>query len=543
MTSTRSFIATLAGFAALAFLFMALIYWTVFAGASFDLQSIDWTLRILVAAAVICFSIYIIILPESVGGSVGKRSTKLTANALVASLIAAGIAIALNLIVGGVPTVRADWTAGQDFSLSPQTKKILAELETRNSNVTAVAFIDTQQRQQAEDLFKEYASYSGRFRYEFVDAVSAPLRAAQYGVTRQGLVVFDAGNRREIAETASEREFTSALLRLGQNQVRTVAFVTGYGERDANAADVRGYSQIRQSLEQNNYRTVSINLITATLTLSDVSVLVIAEPTRAYGDREVQAVQTYLDAGGRVLMLLDPFMPKETLDPLRRILNKYGVTPVQGGVIDLSRALNPQNPTDIIVNSYPTNDITTEISRNNFATRFYLAMGINPPTSTVAGLVATPIIESSGPAPDSWLETAIQPNLTSQIELRYDEGTDISGPVTMAVSVGPEDLSATEQVTTTQPISTRLIVYGDSDWVSNGILSEQLNVVNTDLFGNSISWLAGANELVSIRPKEQSGPRTVLLDVTQKNLVFVVTVLGLPLLVSFFGFFSWWRRR
>ncbi|MDQ6694521.1 MAG: ABC transporter, partial [Chloroflexota bacterium] len=59
----------------------------------------------------------------------------------------------------------------------------------------------------------------------------------------------------------------------------------------------------------------------------------------------------------------------------------------------------------------------------------------------------------------------------------------------------------------------------------------------------SVSWLAGANELVSIRPKDPSARRTVTLDNTQKNLIFTSTVFGLPLLTLLTGAFMWWRRR
>ena len=58
MSSTRGLIATIAGFSALGFAFMALIYWGVFATPSFTFESVDWTLRILALAAILSFVVY-----------------------------------------------------------------------------------------------------------------------------------------------------------------------------------------------------------------------------------------------------------------------------------------------------------------------------------------------------------------------------------------------------------------------------------------------------------------------------------------------------
>src|SRR5205814_3818245 len=98
---TKSLISTIAGFSALGFFAMGLIYWAVFTNPAFNLNIGQWdaTLRVLMVLAIVTFSVYLIISPESVGASAAKRSTRLTANALVASLVAIGIGIVLNIIV------------------------------------------------------------------------------------------------------------------------------------------------------------------------------------------------------------------------------------------------------------------------------------------------------------------------------------------------------------------------------------------------------------------------------------------------------------
>jgi ABC-type uncharacterized transport system involved in gliding motility auxiliary subunit len=537
--STRSLISTIAGFCALGFTLMALIYWAAFSTPPFSFASIDLALRVLVIAAIVSLAVYLLFSPESVGQAASKRSTRLTANAFVASLIAVGIAIAINMIIAGVPAARADLTAGQDFSLSPQTKKVLQDLGTRNANVTAFVFEDPQNpqgRQTAEDLLKEYNAQTPRLKYRFVDPNQEPARAQQFGVRRYGVVVFEEGTKHETAESSSEVEFTSALIRLSQTKVNKVAFLTGHGERDMNGLDQQGYSQARQSLEQNNYQTLSWSLITSpTLSLDQVDVLVVAAPSQAIPAAQISAIQSYLDAGGHAMLMLDPAMPPPALDALRPLLARYGVTPNQGFAVDIPKRFSQQDPTNIFVDTFPQNAITDEIARNRLVTGFSLSMGLSM-TPTVTTYTVSPIIQTSGSQPASWLETDIESQL-----LQFDGGKDVPGPINLALSVAP--VSATGTETETVQVKTRLVVFGDADFASNVLLSPQLGFSNLDLFGNTVSWLAGADELVSIRPKDPSTPRTITLDATQKNLVLLTAVFGLPLLVFLFGIINWMRRR
>ncbi len=555
MSRNRALISIIAGFSALGFAIMSIIYWAVLANPplSFNLGAMDLTLRILLIATIVAFSVYLLFSPESVSKAATKRSTRLTANALVASLIAVGIAIVANIIVESVPTARADWTASQEFSISPQTVKVLEGLQAKNANVKAVGFFIQQNRDQAEKLLEGYKSKTANFTYEFFDPQRDPLQAQRYGVRQDGTVVFDLNNgqKREIANSVSERDFTSAIVRLTQTGTKTVAFLTGHGERDPSSFQQEGYGGARQSLEDNNYRTITWNLTTTpTLTLTDVTVLVIAAPQTPLSARDVQSIQSYLDAGGRALIMLDPFMAAEpqqaqpVLQSLNTILQKYGVAPATGVAIDLSGNIGASQAF-IRVNNYPVTEITQDLSRRGAYTLFPVAMAVNPPTSTVAGFSVLPFVRTSSEQDRSWLET----NLDSPV-VSFDPPGDAAGPVTLAVQVSPEIPDPTIPVTptNTNTSDTRLVVFGDVDFASNLVLSNQQLAQdyannNIDLFGNAVSWLAESNELISIRPKQTSQAPTIALDEGQKSMVFTATVLGLPLVVLLLGVFNWWRRR
>jgi ABC-type uncharacterized transport system involved in gliding motility auxiliary subunit len=543
-SQTRSLISTIAGFAALALLVMTIIYWAAFTTPAFNMNIAqwDWTLRVLAILTIVCFAVYLVVSPESIGAAAGKRSTRLTANALVVSLVAVGIGIAINIITANVPVARADLTAGQQFTLSEQTIKVIQSVDQRAVPVDAVAFYSDQQpgsmtRDQIQQLLKEYSSHSSKLKYEIVDPYQSPARAAELGATALNTVIFTDGKKKETANTIAEGDLTSALARLLDDKTKTVAFLQGHGERNPQGSGQNDYSTIQTTLTSDNYKVINWNLVTSpTLTVKDVTVLVIAAPQTPLSPKETQAVQSYLNGGGHVLLEVDPQMPDAALTPMATILQKYGVTPVKGVVLD-QKSLSPQDPTVVVVNSFPTNDITKDLSANGATVVFPLAMGFKVPTSTVGSMVVSQLIQSS-PSPDqSWLET----NLQSQ-QATYDAGKDLPGPVSMGLTIAPQSTdTSTTTLTNTDTINTKLVVYSDADFPSNYAIQQFPS--NGDLFANSVAWLAGNYDLVSVRAKAANTPRTLTLDATQKNLIFTASVLALPILVLMFGAFTWWRRR
>jgi ABC-type uncharacterized transport system involved in gliding motility auxiliary subunit len=360
-SNRRSMISAIAGFFALGLFVIALIYWSIRTPAfSFNIGEWDAVLRVLMVGAIIAFSVYLIAAPESVGAAVGKRSTRLTANAFIVSLVAIGIAIAINVLFDtGIQAARADFTANKDFSLSEQTLSILREADARGRPVKATAFYSARANtgidpQRMEDLLKEYSARSSQVSYEIVDPIVNPAAASALGVTRIGTIVFDNGEKREYANSVSEADFTSALARLLQDKVRRVAFLTGHGERSSASFEQNGYQQITSDLERENYQIASWNLvISPTLTVSDVTVLVIAAPSQAIGSQDMQKIQSYLDNGGRAMLLLDPQMPDEALKPLADLLTRYGVQTVKGAVVD-RRSASATDPTLVVVDNYPS---------------------------------------------------------------------------------------------------------------------------------------------------------------------------------------------
>jgi len=85
----------------------------------------------------------------------------------------------------------------------------------------------------------------------------------------------------------------------------------------------------------------------------------------------------------------------------------------------------------------------------------------------------------------------------------------------------------------------RLVVFGDSDFATNGQLA---NVGNPTLVANAFNWLLERQNLLGIGPKK---PEQVRLTLTPGELAAITwgTMLGLPALAVGAGVLVWARRR
>jgi len=87
----------------------------------------------------------------------------------------------------------------------------------------------------------------------------------------------------------------------------------------------------------------------------------------------------------------------------------------------------------------------------------------------------------------------------------------------------------------------RLVVIGDSDFASNGVIRVQ-SFRNADLFLNSVNWLAEDEDLISIRPKSVTN-RSVTMTSSQQRTFFLLSVAFMPLAVIGSGIYIWLKRR
>ena len=176
---------------------------------------------------------------------------------------------------------------------------------------------------------------------------------------------------------------------------------------------------------------------------------------------------------------------------------------------------------------------------------FRLARSVSATEGGANGHTAQNLVSTSK---NSWAETDIKRLTTSgQVERELDKG-DKAGPVSLAAVVSapateapapaPDPKDPKANADAPKPES-RLAVFGDSDFVTNGFLGIP---GNRDLFLNTVNWLAQQENLISIRPKDPED-RRVSLTADQAKLIFWLSIVIIPGLILAAGVQTWWRRR
>jgi ABC-type uncharacterized transport system involved in gliding motility auxiliary subunit len=470
------------------------------------------------------------------------RQTRYTAYASVYILIVLAVLGVANFLAQR-HNYSFDSTSNKRFSLSDQTIKIVRDLKT---DVKISYFDRTGAFATARDLLDRYDNLSTKLSVEYIDPEKKPQIARAAGLRNLGTVFVEANGKKEEAKSTSEEEITGALIRALKGGQRSVCVLTGSGEHSIEETGRLGYSGLKELLERNNYKARALSLLGNADAAaanpeakqsapkefkpevpSDCTVLVVGGPKYDYLEPTVNAIRTFVENGGRALIMLDPPLQSKGEETgenaaLVKVLADWGATLNKDLVLDLSPVgqLFGLSAVVPLVTSYEYHAIVREMKE--VATAFPMTRTVEVKSgdkTTVDKLFST--------TANSYATT----NMNISGEIQIDPKKDRKGPLTLA--------AAGTYRTGKENVQGRFVVVGGSGWVANNIL--RFNG-NRDLAMNMFNWLTSDEDLISIRPKEPEN-RPLSLSRAQMNRVFYFSLLFLPLAVIGAGVGVWWRRR
>ena len=448
----------------------------------------------------------------------GGRKVLEGANLLVYTAVGLAIIALANWFVSR-HNHRWDLTPNKKYSLSPQTTKVLKDLDR---DITIYAFDRQRRFGELRDLLDNFSGVSNRVKVQYVDPDREPTLARAFQVRSYGTIVLAAGDRHFEAQGQTEEGVANALIRLLKGQ-KTVYFVQGHGERDIESAERGGYEKTQKEFQNENYVVKTLVLLQTPKVPEDCALLVIAGPRNDYLPPETESIRKYVMEGGRALFLLDPGMP---LPNLAGLLGEWKVKVRNDLVIDQNEVaqLFGASPSMPLILKYGSNPIVEPLART--ATLFPLTRSFEIETEFKAGVTAESLCETS---PDSFGVADFNPSMR---EVSFRPGKDIKGPLTVAVS-------GTTTGEGEKKAEGRFVVLGTSALAANNYLSFG---GNRDLFMNAVNWLSADEDLISIRPKPPESQQ-LNLNPQQMRRILYLGVLGLPLLIIVAGTTVWWRRR
>ncbi len=492
--------------------------------------------RGLAIAGLVTVLVYVAGQWRDIAESFQRRQTRYGALSLASVLIVLGILAGLNYVAHR-QNKRWDLTAAQQFSLSDQTRKVLGSL-------TQPLQIEVYSRADRFDAFRdrleEYRYASPQVQTAFVDIDRERQRAIQNEITAYDTVIVRYGSRIERATGSGEQELTNAIIKAVEGKSKKAYFVEGHGEKDTGSSDERtGYNGIAQAMTRDNFVVEPLALATQAEVPADADLVVIAGPQVDYLPQEVAALERYADKGGKLMVMIDP-PDKEDAPPLTGLLaflEKWGFGAGQDIVLDLVGQATVGSPEVPVVAAYPPHPIVDTL---NVITAF-------PAAQSVA------VSSAGGRTPQSFLETGPQSFakrdqsvLRTGGQVAFDEARgDRRGPIVLGAALSadapnapPAEPDPGNPALPPAAPQTRLVVVGDSDFAANGSLGFG---GNRDLFMNAMNWLAGAESLISVRPRDPEDRRITMPPNGRGITVLVAS--AIPLLCFAAGIYTWWRRR
>ncbi len=457
-------------------------------------------------------------------------------SSILSTLFFLGILIFVALIAEKHPW-RLDLTETGRFSLSTQTLSILEALK---EPVEIKAFFSsaTPEEGHVRDLLETFTYHSDRIGYEFIDPDRHPQLARRYEVRTYGTLVLAGFGRTQSISHVDEQSIINALLRLSTEEQKKIYFLVGHGERSGHMGDKTGLSTARSALERENYLLQELNLMQRREVPHDAALVIIAGPEKPLFQEEIVQLEAYVNSGGRVMVMLDPFND----GGLREFLRGYGVEVRDDVIVDQSMGLFGGNYLMPVVTTYGVHPITDNFS---FATFFPEARSLEVLEDLPPSIHVEPLAMTSA---DAWGETDLETLQEGRVS--FDPGEDHAGPLNIVLLSEilveePEavsDHAGTPFAMETMGADPRIgyvLVAGDGDFASDAYFSLS---GNGDFFLNMVNFLAGEETLITIERREREGQPLLLTETQFWTMVWIVLIL-VPLVVLLAGLGVYGVRR
>jgi len=466
-------------------------------------------------------------------GSHGGRSQ---AASLLLILMVATISALLIYMAEKRPQ-RWDHSESQMHSLSEQGQAILEQLP-EGLDIEVLAFYvslgdrsQESQRQTFRALTEAARAIRPDIHIELVDPETHPARASSAQVNSNATVIVtvtpndgSGPARSERLNNPDEGALVNALLRLGSGERPTIYIITGHGEASLTGRGPEGLGVLARRLNELGFHVTELDTLRGTDIPTDARLLILAGPLVPLSDNEALEIRRWVEGGGSLLVCSEPKLPGDGPDRtgatgLEAALKDWGMEALDNIIFDevMRRALG--DATFPISERFALHEITRDL-------RVPLVLGtarsLRAADNNTSGAEVSVLASTSEAA---WGESRLD------AETYSPDQDDELGPVVLALAAElPAEDSARPG---------RVVLVGDRDWLSDGLLAE---FGNLDFATRVIGHLSRRDEVVEIPPL---GITSGTLDMTflQELLAILTAVLLVPgALLLAAGVIWGWRK-
>ena len=448
---------------------------------------------------------------------------------------------------------RIDLTEDKLFTLSPATAEILEGL---NDVLTLELFESREPPVQVAitardvgDFLEDFAAGSGgdvklvrRFPGDDEDelrkAQLAGVPPVQFNVQSQGELQIKTGylglamtyvDKRQVIPYITsfdgfEYQLASIANRMLEEDKKTVAFLTGHGEAGPSA----GYGTFA-GLLLDSYRVRELDASEdPNIDLSDVDVLIVGGPTSSIPDETANAIRQYMIGGGKAMIMVNSVVIDQSRLVANRNRNSFGYLPEEFGVIveddlvfDLqsNETLSFNTGVGSVFLPYPfwmrVPVIDRKVAGNVGSVLLPWASSVGIAESERGRIEVVPLLETTEFAAIDFNYGDVRPN--SPVFEEVTRGNFVQA--LMGAAIVQRDAPAGQD-------AYRLVVLGDSEWLTDGVLPRAQENVALGL--NLVDWLAQEDTLAAVRSKVVSSRDLLFTSTTHKNVAQWANVAGVP---------------
>ena len=493
----------------------------------------------IMTVAVLCFSYWVYDYRESFKDFFQTKTTKsgLTHGASIA--LAVLVLIGVNFL-GSKYNSFKDITSDRINTLSDESIKFISQIK---DDVTIDIYFSGNQDPNAKILLKKlirlYENQSRKISYTFKNAYENPEAASFLTSNDRGrmvLFVSSGGRREKVGEPIGEESLTTALMRLGGQSQYKIYFSQGHGEKSILDESNEGLSAFKTFLENRGFscNELSLNQLQGGEFPRDLYALAIIGPRKNFSSHEVQILKQFIQDGGRLLLALEPDAANKSLNSL---LAQLGVEYQS----DLVVSVQSMFPLYVVGEKFSSDSELTKDMLNAQVifpiTSYFKRLDQRPESVDVQSIVSTSEFSFAVSTPQEVQEKMRE--ISQKMSMNgqsYDIGLLVTGKLQAKEESHKDHSHSNPLFSPGNPFS--LIVYGDSDFISNQQVQQYYN---KDLALNSMVYLTGQKGWISIRPNEAQ-PTMIKLSPTGFNVAALFSFmppLGFLLLAVFF----WLRRR
>lgn len=456
------------------------------------------------------------------------RAVKYGGFTFASTVLVMGITIAVYWIAEK-NNKRFDLTENSVFSLSTKSVEIVKKLDKPLTLVGIVGGkMDLVRDDQVRSLLNLYSYASSNVKISFLNPIAKQSLVEKYGLKPGNAVYVQYDNKGEArVDEPTEEAVTNAIVKLTHGEAKKVYFIEGHGEPGLKDAGPLGLNRFAQLLTDQHLDPTPLLLAEKGQVPTDAAAVVLVSPKKSLLPAEIDALSKYQESNGRLLLLTDP----RTTTDVASLASKVGITVNQDVIVDQVQRLfaGPELGVQPIARTYGQHAITKDFTQSN-VTIFTMAASVSAPKTPSKELSYIDIVSTGRSA---WGETNLSGIFESAEPSVAKDSSDHVGPVAIGVAYEKKAEGNTDVTA-----ASRVVVYGDSDFILNGNVDVY---ANRDLAINSVNWLAGEEGALSIGPKTM---RASAAPISSQDYAMILTLSFIvPEIIVLAGILISTRRR